>query len=117
MTAYYLFSSLVDRITDFFIHWYADGFRMWGHSLISFMEAVDRRLAFKITIKHLFQPLYQDRSFIGYILGFIFRCGRLIIGTVIYAIILIIAILIYLAWVTVPIYVIYKITEGLIAYY
>lgn len=116
MTAYYIFSSLIDRVTDFFVHWYAGGFRIWGHFTISLMEALDRRLAFKITVKYLFQPLYQDRSFIGYTLGFIFRVFRLFIGAILYAFIAVIAIAVYLIWAAAPIYVVFKIINGLIIY-
>lgn len=115
MTAYYVFSSLIDRIVDFFNHWYVGGFRLWSYFIISFMEALDRRLAFKITVKYLFHPLYQDRSFIGYALGFVFRVARLAVGAAVYGIIIIIAVGLYAVWAMVPLYAIFKIITGLVA--
>jgi hypothetical protein len=70
-------------------------------------------LAFKITLKHLFEPLYQDRSFIGYVLGFIFRSGRLIAGALFYFILLAFAAAVYLIWLAVPVFIIFKIATAL----
>ena len=48
-------------------------------------------------------------SFIGYILGFIFRSLRLILGVVIYTLLIIAAIAVYFAWLLIPLYIIYRI--------
>lgn len=105
----YLFIRFFYLLWEFLRHWYLGSFKIYSHFIVSLLEKFDRRFAFKITLKNLFQPLYQDRSFIGYILGFIFRIWRLAIGGFIYLIILAGAILIYLAWMTIPIYVVFKI--------
>lgn len=105
----YLFNRLFYRLLDFLRHWYFDSFKVYSHFIISLLEKFDRRLAFRITFKNLFHPLYQDRSFIGYILGFSFRASRLAMGGFIYAIMITIAISLYLAWLAIPIYIILKI--------
>lgn len=115
MTAYYIFSSLVDRIVDFFNHWYAGGFKVWSHAVISFMESLDRRLAFKTTLKYIFHPLYQDRSFIGYALGFVFRTARLFIGAIVYGAAIAVSAGLYLLWAAAPLYAIFKVISGFIA--
>ncbi len=113
----YLFYRFFYRIAEFLRHWYVKSFWIYSHFVISTLEKFDRRLAFKITFGHLFEPLYQDRTIIGYILGFIFRSLRLIIGGVVYAIIIAVAVLIYLAWLAIPIYVIWRIAEPLYIIY
>jgi len=110
----YLFIRLVYRLTEFLRHWYLDSFKIYSHFIISLLEKFDRKLAFKVTIKYLFQPLYQDQTLIGYILGFFFRTARLIIGGIIYILIIAVAIFIYLAWLAVLPYIIYKIGYSLI---
>jgi len=105
----YLFNRFFYRIFEFLEHWYRGSFRVYSHFFISLLEKLDRTFAFKITLRNIFQPLYSDRSFIGYILGFFFRSGRLFISGILYLIIIVLAIFIYLAWLLVPIYIIYKI--------
>ena len=105
----YLFIRLLYRLIEFLRHWYLDSFKIYSHFIISLLEKFDRRFAFKITLRNLFQPLYQDRSLIGYTLGFSFRTSRLIIGGIIYIMMLSAAMFFYLAWLAVPIYIIFKI--------
>ncbi|MBI2515058.1 hypothetical protein HYV91_02660 [Candidatus Wolfebacteria bacterium] len=105
----YLGNRFFYRLAEFFRHWYKNSFRIYGHFVISTLEKLDQSLAWRITLKHLFEPLYQDRSFIGYILGFIFRVGRLIIGGAIHLFLITIALLLYLSWLVIPVFIISKI--------
>jgi hypothetical protein len=107
----YLFNRLFYRLTELFRHWYVNSFRLYSHFIISLLERLDRILAVKITLKHLSEPLYQDRSVIGYLLGFIFRSLRLLIGGVVYLIFITVAVILYLLWLSIPAYIIYKIIE------
>ncbi|PIU99174.1 hypothetical protein COS59_01170 [Candidatus Wolfebacteria bacterium CG03_land_8_20_14_0_80_36_15] len=105
----YILNRFFSQIADFFKHWYVDGSYFFGQTLISALENLDRFFAFKITLKHLFQPLYQDRTFIGYTLGFFFRAIRIFLGFIVYAIAISLAIVIYLAWLATPLFIIWKI--------
>jgi hypothetical protein len=105
----YLFTRFSYRLLEFLRHWYIDTFKIYSHFIISLLEKFDRRFAFRITLRNLFRPLYQDRTLIGYVLGFIFRIWRLFIGGFIYLIILAAAIIFYLAWLGIPVYIIFKI--------
>ena len=100
------------RFAEFFRHWYIVSFYLIGRYLISFLERLDRTLAFRITLTYLFQPLYQDYTVIGYILGFLFRSSRLVVGGLIYAAIILTAAALYLVWLLVPVYIIYRIVRG-----
>lgn len=86
---------------------------MAGGKFIDLLNDWDRFFALKITIRHWLQPLYQDRTLIGYILGPIFRTGRIIVAVAVYLVATVVAILFYLLWLLIPPYVIYKIISGL----
>ncbi|MDP3881191.1 MAG: hypothetical protein Q8Q32_03375 [bacterium] len=90
------------RIYSFLHHWYAGSFRNIFHATIIALEQVDRKIAIKISVKHLFVPMYGDKSITGHILGFIFRLIRIAIGLIAYLAIVFLAIAIYLAWATLP---------------
>ena len=63
---------------------------------------MDRSLAFRVTLKHIFEPLYKDYTVIGRIVGFVFRFFRLVIGLVAYAVFGCLFLSFYLAWVLLP---------------
>ena len=76
---------------------------MYFNFVVTQFERLDRKLAWKVTFKNLFQPLYKDYTVIGHILGFIFRSVRLFVASVIYIFLFFVAFVVYLAWVAVPI--------------
>ncbi|MEK9154635.1 MAG: hypothetical protein AAB596_00975 [Patescibacteria group bacterium] len=108
----YLFKHFFYRIKEFFRHWYIKSFFIYSNFVVSLLERLDRFFALKITFRFIFQPLYSDRSVIGYILGFIFRLARLIIASMVYLSVILIAVFLYLVWLTIPIYLIIKIFIG-----
>ncbi len=105
----YLFNRFIFRLREFLRHWYINSFFVYSQFIISFLEKIDRFFAFKITWRYLFQPLYQDRNVLGYILGFIFRLQRLLAGGAVYLIIIGTAAGLYLVWLAFPVFVIYRI--------
>ena len=102
---FYLVQKFFYRIFEFIRHWYIDGFLWFAHHTLNFLEGLDRFFALKVTLRYWFKPLYQDYSFLGYFLGFVFRTGRLLAGGIIYLIIVLIAAALYLAWAFLPFYV------------
>lgn len=88
------------------------GFKVYANFIVSVLEKLDRFFAFKVTYRNLFYPLYGDRSVFGYVFGFIFRIWRLFLAIIFYIIFGIIAIIAFLFWCAIPLYIIYK-----IAYY
>lgn len=107
-TAAYLAERFWYRIADFFRHWYVTASRAHFANMINRFERIDRFVALRVTARFLFQPLYGDYSVIGYILGFIFRSIRLIAGILIYAVLLVIYLALYLVWIAIPPYVIFR---------
>jgi hypothetical protein len=92
----------------FLYDWFVGGFRVVGGKTVNILESLDRTWAFSITFKNIFKPLYQDQSFLGRILGIFFRFWRLVIAGVLYAVIIIAAACIYVAWAAILPYVVYK---------
>lgn len=96
------------RIKEFIYNWYAGGFRVIGRETLNVLENLDRFFAWRINLRNLFQPLYQDHSVVGHTLGFIFRSARILAGSFFYLLIIAAAILVYLIWIASPIYLIYS---------
>ena len=105
----YLAHRFLYRIVEFLRHWYVKSVRIYSDFVLNVLGRIDYYLAWKITLKYLFQPLYKDYSLIGYILGFLFRSGRLITASIIYGVLFFIAVGLYLFWLLIPIILIYLI--------
>ncbi|MDO8601644.1 MAG: hypothetical protein Q7R62_00720 [bacterium] len=107
MVITYLLGRTVYRIKLFFSDWYIGGFRFVSRRTIDLLESLDRTWALAITFKNIFQPLYQDHTFTGRILGFIFRSIRIVIGIGLYVLIIVAAVIIYAIIAITPLYILY----------
>lgn len=108
----YLAIRFFYRIFEFVRHWYVKSVRIYWNFVLNTLQNLDYFFAWRITVKHLFEPLYKDYSVIGYILGFIFRSLRVAIGSVVYLFVFAIAIGLYLAWLLIPPFLIFQIIRG-----
>ncbi|MBM3256840.1 MAG: hypothetical protein FJY98_00715 [Candidatus Liptonbacteria bacterium] len=98
----YFIERALFRVGDFFRHWYMDASRTMFHWLVSLLESLDRTLALRVTVRRFFEPLYQDWSVVGRILGVVFRSIRSLIAIFLYAGICLIWAIIYIVWVSLP---------------
>ena len=105
---FYIFDSFFRQIFDFFRCWYKNGFLRLSHITVSVLNSLDQYFAVKVSFKNLFQPLYQDRSAIGYTLGFIFRLIRIVLGAIIYLAVILVFAAAYLIWAAFPIYIVLR---------
>ena len=105
----YIITHLGRRISDFFRHWYIDGFLRSVDWVLSILEKLDKRFAVRITAKNWLQPLYQDYTVIGYIWGFIFRTIRIFIGLAVYLVFILFTAMLFAGWAAFPAFVIYQI--------
>lgn len=103
----YLLGRALYRIKLFFADWFFGGFRMVSRTTINMLESLDRTWAVMITLRNIFQPLYQDHTFTGRILGFIFRTIRILIGLGLYAVIVTVALIVYALIAVAPLYILY----------
>ena len=92
----------VYRIIEFLRHWYVRSVRIYSNFILTRFERLDRKFAWMVTFKNLFQPLYKDYTIIGYTIGFLFRLVRLLIASVVYSVFFCIAVFVYLIWLAIP---------------
>lgn len=90
-------------------HWYFDSLLFLYGRLLGILRKLERKFAIKINIHFIFQPLYQERSIMGYVLGFLFRSLRITVGVLLYFLIIILFAMIYFMWFFIPIFVLLKI--------
>ena len=79
---------------------------------LGILMLLERTLAVKISIHFLFAPLYQERNVIGYILGFVFRLCRIVLGGILYVLIIIAASILYIIWALIPAFLVLKVVLG-----
>ena len=101
-TISYLLHRFLYRIGEFLLHWYVKSFKKYSDAVLEFLRRIDYHLAWKITFQHLFEPLYKDHSVVGYVLGFVFRSGRLFVASCIYGFVFITTLAIYIFWLCIP---------------
>lgn len=106
--AIYLAKTFVFRIGMFFRHWYIDGFLAIYGAWLLFLRMCERQLAIRINIRFLFQPLYQERNIVGYVLGFLYRSVKVLLGGILYVVTGIIACGVFIVWAVFPLVLIYR---------
>ena len=105
----YLANRFVYGIIDFLNHWYIGSFLVVSDFMLNLFEQLDYVFALRVTLKNFFKPLYQDKTIIGYILGFFLRTGRVLVALVVYISVFILSIVIYVFWLSIIPYIVYKI--------
>ncbi|OGG37987.1 hypothetical protein A2116_00460 [Candidatus Jorgensenbacteria bacterium GWA1_49_17] len=105
----YLIEKFFYRIRTFVEHWYVVSFRKYSDFVLNLLSKIDYYLAWEITLKYLFHPLYKDYTLLGYVLGFIFRSVRLLVASAVYLILFLIIIGLYIFWLLIPPVIIYLI--------
>ncbi len=108
----YIFERALYRFAEFWRHWYVESFYVVSKIVVDILERFDRFFAVRINFRYLFQPLYQDYTVIGRILGFIFRSLRIATGSFLYALIVIVAAVFYFVWILLPPFIIYQALRG-----
>lgn len=73
-----------------------------GRAFMATIASADQSFALRVTIRHFFEPLYKDYTFIGRILGIIFRTFRMCIGLVVYLFLAAIFLLVWVIWLIIP---------------
>lgn len=98
----YLAQKFSWRIVDFLRHWYVRSAKLYSNYVLDKLHDFDKVLAWKITLKNLFTPLYKDYTLLGYVLGFFLRTARLIVASAFYAVAFAVALALYVAWLLIP---------------
>lgn len=103
----YLAERFYRSVADFLTHWYVGGFRYFFRQAMIFLRSLDRTFAVRVNVRNIFEPLYQDQSFIGHVFGFLMRSTKIIIGSSIYVILMIGVSVIYVLWASLPFYAVF----------
>jgi len=107
----FIIQSFFLRLFLFFKHWYSDGFFFFIRKTIFILAFFDSFFAVKITTLNLFQPLFQDYTLLGRLIGFPFRIILLFFGLLLYIIIISLAVILFLLWSILPLLIILKSSE------
>lgn len=105
----YLAERFVFRIAEFFRRWYLLALKGIFRATMRCLSSLDRRFALKITLLHFFTPLYGDESFMGRVLGVVFRSMRIAVALALYLSVLLAAVVAYLVWASIPVYLVAKV--------
>lgn len=95
------------RVFEFLRNWYVKSAKTYANYIVNKLEEIDRHIAWKITLRHLFDPLFGDYTFIGRVISFPIRLIRLIMGGIFYVIFICVAASIFVVWSLIPIYLIW----------
>ncbi len=112
MVFIYLLKTLFFRIEAFFRRWYVGGFFVVYEYVRASIKKSEEFFAVRISAHFLLKPLYQEYSIVGYGMGFITRLGRIVVGSIWYAVLILGATLVYVCWATIPLYIIYALFYG-----
>lgn len=112
MVIWYFVRNLASSILFFFKHWYLDGFFAVVRAVSRTLGSLEKSLALKVNLYFFFEPLYQERNIYGYVIGFLYRSLKLLLGGVLYAVIVLAGVAAYLIWAAIPAYIIYRIFYG-----
>jgi hypothetical protein len=89
-------------IYDFLYFWYVKSSKDFWHRELVFIKDVERDIGLLINLKLLTQPIFGDYSYMGRIIGPIFRLGRVIFGFFLVLISLFAIIVSYVIWLLLP---------------
>jgi len=69
---------------------------------VAFLKQIEKDLGVIINLKLIFQPIFGDYTYMGRVIGPIFRLGRVLIGLIIMAASMFAVVVIYLIWIILP---------------
>lgn len=98
----YVTQKFLWRIVDFLRHWYVRSAKLYSSYILDRLHDFDKVLAWKITLRNLFTPLYKDYTLVGYVLGFFLRAARLVVASVFYVAVFCVAVALYIIWLLTP---------------
>lgn len=98
----------------FFVHWYWHGALFAYGTVRKMLRWLDHVFGLRVNARFLFHPLYQERNVTGYLLGFIFRSLRLILGVLVGAVLCVCAVVVFVLWVGIPVYILVRVVQYII---
>lgn len=94
--------KFVKGIINFFSFWYVRSSRDFWNKEIGFIKGIERDIGVIINLKLITQPIFGDYSYMGRVIGPIFRLGRVLVGFIIMSASVFAVIIMYLIWIILP---------------
>ncbi|MCK5084674.1 MAG: hypothetical protein KAQ64_03400 [Candidatus Pacebacteria bacterium] len=94
--------NFIKGIIKFFFFWYLTSSKAFWNKEILFIKSIERDIGVIINLKLMFQPIFGDYSYMGRVIGPIFRTGRILVGLIIMAVSIAVVVIIYLIWIILP---------------
>jgi len=105
-----------DLVFDFLywpIWWYSSGLSGRLNQFANLVLEANQQVALTVWIKNIFNPMFGDYSWQGRIISFFMRVVQIIGRLVLFFLIILINFILLLAWMAVPLFVIYQILFNL----
>ena len=93
---------IIKGTIKFFHFWYVQSSKDFWNREVAFLKQIEKDLGVIINLKLIFQPIFGDYSYMGRIIGPVFRLGRVFIGFIIMVASIFIVLTIYLLWIILP---------------
>ena len=94
--------KFIKGINQFLWFWYVQSSKDFWYREIAFLKQIERDIGVMINLKLITQPIFGDYSYMGRIIGPVFRLGRVLVGTIIMIVSIVVIILIYIIWIILP---------------
>ena len=95
-------ANFIKGIISFFSFWYLTSSKSFWRKEIDFIKGIERDIGVFINLKLIFQPIFGDYSYMGRVIGPIFRISRVLIGFAIVSASVVVVIVVYLIWIILP---------------
>ena len=100
-------TDVVGSIIYFPLWWYSRGLMDFARYILEFLSNRERGLAFLVWIKNIHKPMYGQTDLQGRLISFFMRIVQIIGRGIIMIFWLLFSILIFLAWLLVPVFILY----------
>jgi hypothetical protein len=94
--------KFVKGMVNFFYFWYVQSSRNFWNREIAFIKQIERDMGVMVNLRLITQPIFGDYTYMGRVIGPIFRLGRVLIGFLIVLVSIVIITFVYLIWIILP---------------
>lgn len=108
-----LLTKEIHQFKGFFIFWYYQGLLWFWHKAIEIIDNFEATFAVRLMFKHITEPIFQDYTRAGRILGILIRLLRIMVGLLFYLAIIILFSILATTWAILPIFAIWQIFKGI----
>ncbi len=108
-----LLTREIRSFKGFFIFWYYQGLLWFWRKAIEIISNFEATFAVRLMFKHITEPIFQDYTRAGRLLGILIRLLRIVVGLLFYLAIIIIFSIMAIIWVLLPIFAVWQIFKGL----